>query len=101
MAIPKKITQQTAPTAKTVVNEPVQPQETTPLAEVTGATALFNRSHCKERFLHYSKEYHNGKFERVGGDMWPWLNREIDLLIARTVKQHVLKGKTLRPIDRI
>ena len=54
-----------------------------------------NRAACKKRLLTLSKEFRNGKFERVGKDVYEHLDRVLEAEMVRVVRTHPSVGVTL------
>ena len=63
--------------------------------------ALLNRSHVKALLLDRSAETRNGKFTRVSGEIFEWLEGEVRAKCQSAVRCAPSLGKTLYPPVRV
>ena len=57
--------------------------------------SLVNRAQCKTYLLDASKMLRAGKFTRVGGDVWPWLESILRNRMYSLVHSHPSLGVTI------
>lgn len=57
--------------------------------------SVINKSECKKHLLRYSETLRNGKFQRVGSDVYEYLEEILIREMKYFVRSHPSIGKTL------